>query len=39
MLSLEIMLTNGQHLKYVKYHVSWKILHVTIQFLHDCHPQ
>ena len=37
--SLDNILTNGQHIENVKYHVRWELLHVAIQFLHGCHPQ
>ena len=36
-LSLVNILMNGHCLKNVKDHVQWKLLHVAIQFLHDCH--
>ena len=37
MLSLDNILMNGHYLKNVKYHVCKKLIHVAIQFLHDCH--
>ena len=36
-LLLDNILINGHFLKNAKYHVRWKLLHVTMEFVHDSH--
>ena len=38
-LSLDNIFINGHYLKNVECHVHWKLQHVAIQYLHDCHLQ